>query len=171
MKQATAGILAALVALSPVPAVALECEYNSSFQSDYWWHKEAAETYILVRGAFTDIKLIGEFETADTRDGIQVGRKVFSAKFDGFRASRRAFDQPFSTAVTLVFPDFSFVGGTGDDSWQVKDLPGTTGLVWMLQTDKGYEVEDGPCSDIMDTDPASVKPALRCLRGGYCPKG
>jgi len=95
MKQSTAGLLAALAALAPMPAVALECDYNSSIQADYWWHKESEETYVLVRGTFSDLRLIESTEADYSGDDIRTGQQVFSAKFEGFRPSLRAFDQPF----------------------------------------------------------------------------
>jgi len=153
-----------------LPALALECDLQS-VQSDYWWHKKSPDTYILVHGAFANLKLVEAIETADVGEDIRIGREVYSARFEGFRASRRAFNQPFSTDVTLIFTDFGFLGGGYDSAWMAEKLPGKTGLVWLKETEQGYEVEPGPCDgSVVDTDPANVKPALRCLRGGYCPK-
>lgn len=154
--------------ISVPQAFALECEIVS-VQSDYWWHKRSPDTYILVRGAFSDLKLVEATETTEIGDETRIGHEVYSATFEGFRASRRAFDQPFSTEVTLIFVDFGFLGGGSDSAWMAKKLSGTVGLVWLKETDHGYEVEPGPCDGgVLDTNPASVKPALRCLRGGYC---
>ncbi len=69
----------------------------------------------------------------------------------------------------LVFPDYRYIGGGSDSAWMAEELPGKNGLVWLLQTDQGYEVTPGPCSEVLDTNPASMKAALRCLRGGFCP--
>ena len=153
------------------PALALECDYNYSIQQDYWWHKQSPDSYIMVQGGFFDIKLVEAIEYAEIGEKVQTGREVYSARFEGFRASRRAFDQPFSTMVKLVFPDFGFLGGGSDSAWMAEKLPGSTGLVWLMETSEGYEVMPGPCDGgVVDTDPANVKPMLRCLRGGYCPK-
>jgi hypothetical protein len=148
---------------------ALEC-LIPSIQRDYWWYEERPETFILVYGQFSNLQLTESVETKETSDGFQAGRQVFLADFAGFKPSRRAFDQPFSTKVTLVFPDESFIGGGSNTSVDAEALPRMVGLVWLMQTDSGYEATASSCSDIVDADPANVKPALRCLRGGYCPK-
>lgn len=163
-------IAIAAAMLLPLPAAALECDYNYSIQRDYWWHKDQPETYVLVLGRFSNLDLIESFKTRETAEGIETGRQVFQADFAGFKASRRAFDQPFSTRVTLVFPDWSILGGGSDSSWMAEELPEKAGLVWLMQTQVGYEITVGPCDSVIDTEPARVKPALRCLRGGYCPK-
>jgi hypothetical protein len=168
VKQATVGFLAGVLALSATPAVSLECSYGT-VQQDYWAHKDSAEAFILVYGAFSDFKLVESVEADYTGTTVRAGYKVFVARFDGFRASRRTFDQAFSTEATLNFPDESYIGGF-DTSLEAETLPGKVGLVWLLQTDTGYEVTAGGCSQVIDTEPSNVKLILRCLRGGYCPK-
>jgi hypothetical protein len=168
MRKLFVTIAAAIVAV-PLPAAALEClEY--SVQSSYWWHKEQPETYILANGLFTDVKRMKTVASRTTADAFVPGRAIYSAKFEGFRASRRAFDQPFTAEVTLVFPDYSFMGGGYDTSSYLERLPGSSGLVWLQEDGSRYQVTADLCMPLIDTDPASVKPALRCLRGGHCPK-
>ena len=162
--------LAALFLSLPQGAVALQC-VPTTVSQDYWWHQESEETFVLVHGAFSGLDLREAAETSYGDEEMRPGRAVYSARFEGFLPSQRAFDQPFATDVTLVFPDYSHIGGGSDTARAAETLPGQVGLVWLMQTDQGYEVTHGICSGIIDTDPASVKPALRCLRGGFCPKG
>jgi hypothetical protein len=168
MRKLFVTIAAALVAV-PLPAAAFECsEY--SIQSSYWWHKEQAQVYVLANGGFTDLKRIKTVASRTTQDAFKPGRAIYSARFEGFRASLRAFDQPFTAQVTLVFPDYSFIGGGYDTSSYAGRLAGSSGLVWLQEDGSGYQVTADLCLPLIDTDPASVKPALRCLRGGHCPK-
>jgi hypothetical protein len=115
-------------------------------------------------------------ERADTSSapGVNVAPAldyaVWRAEFTGLLASRRAFDQPFNTGATLILPDFSVVGGGSDTSYLVDYLSGKSGLVWLMRTNGGYRATAELCGDLVDADPAHVKPALRCLRGGSCPK-
>lgn len=168
MRKLFMTIAAALVAV-PLPAAALECD-EYSIQSTYWWYKERAEVYVLAQGAFTDLKLIKAVRSRATANEFEPGQEIYSARFEGFRASRRAFDQPFTAEVTLVFPDFSFIGGGYDTSAAAERLAGVSGLVWLQQDGSRYQLSAELCLPVIDTDPASVKPALRCLRGGHCPK-
>lgn len=168
MRKLFVTIAAALVAV-PLPAASLECD-EYSIQSSYWWHKEQAEVYILANGSFTQLKRIKTVASRSTADAFEPGRAIYSARFEGFRASRRAFDQPFTAEVTLVFPDYSFIGGGYDTSSYAERLAGTSGLVWLQEDGSGYQVTADLCTPLIDTDPASVKPALRCLRGGQCQK-
>jgi len=148
----------------------LECVYGS-IQQDFWRVKESSETYTLAYGKFSNLRLIESIKTKETSDGFQAGRQVFIADFTGFKPARRAFDQPFSTQVRLVFPDESFIGGGYDTSGEAERLPNKVGLVWLLHTEAGYQASASSCSGIIDTEPSHVKLLLRCLRGGYCPKG
>lgn len=161
--------LAVALALLPVPARALEC-LEATIQRQYWWYKARPEAYVLALGRFTNITLVEDVRSRETAEGWVEGRAVFQAEFEGFRASRRAFDQPFAIPARLVFPDYDYIAGGSQSSGIVERLPEMTGLVWFRQTEAGYEATDGLCSPIIDVDPASVRPALRCRRGGHCPK-
>jgi hypothetical protein len=161
-------VAAALTLALSLPASALEC-LVPSIQRDYWGHKERPETYVLALGGFSDLKLSREGNLGDIDMAPALDFEVWTARFTGFRASRRAFDKPFETEVTLVFPDYSVIGGGYDSSGEVERLPGKTGLVWLMQMPDGYRAVSYLCGEVIDTDPANVKPALRCLRGGYCP--
>ena len=167
MRVGMAAFIAANLAMAGQVA-ALEC-LVSSVERDYWWYKEQPGTFALVYGQFSNLQLIESVETKETSEEFQVGRQVYLADFIGFKPSRRAFDQPFSTEVTLVFPDESFIGGGHDTSVLAEALPRKVGLVWLREMGTGYEALASSCSEIVDTDPASIKPALRCLRGGHCP--
>ncbi len=103
-------------------------------------------------------------------EGFSGGFEIWKAEFQGFKASRKAFDQPFETEVTLTFPDYSFLGGGSDSARMVDRLVGQTGLTWLEKASEGYELTAKDCWPMIDTDPQSVKSALRCLNGGYCPK-
>jgi hypothetical protein len=169
MRGLQAGGAAFAMALQPGAAAALSCaEY--SIRGAYWYHEESPKTFVLVQGAFSDLTLVEASATETTYQEIRPGQAVYSARFQGFRASRRAFDQPFETEVTLVFPDFSMIGGGYDSAAAVNWLPEQSGLVWLTQTEAGYSLTAELCAPVIDSDPESVKPALQCLRGGYCPK-
>ena len=170
MKQAAAGLLGGFLAVTSTPAAALECVYGS-IQEEFWRAEKSSATYTLVSGRFSNLQLVESIKTKETSDGFQAGRQVFIADFTGFKPSRTAFDQPFSAQVRLVFPDESFIGGGHDTSGEAERLPDQVGLVWLLHTEAGYQASASSCSGIMDTEPSHVKPLLRCLRGGYCPKG
>lgn len=162
-------VAAALMMALPAPAIALEC-LVPSIPRDYWWYKEQPETYVLALGGFSDLKRSHKADLGDVQVAPALDFEVWTARFTGFRASRRAFDKPFEAEVTLIFPDYSVIGGGYDTSAEVERLLGKNGLVWLKQTENGYQASSGMCSEVIDTDPASVKPALRCLRGGFCPK-
>lgn len=164
-----AGIAALTVMLHPGAALALSCEAYS-IRNAYWFHVDRAETYVLVQGAFADLKLVEKIASKTTADAIEPGRTVYSARFEGFGASPRAFDQPFTAEVTLVFPDFSFIGGGYDTAAAAEGLAGTSGLVWLQESGSGYQAAAELCLPLIDSDPASVKPALRCLSGRSCPR-
>ncbi len=167
--QTMMAFLATALIVTTQPVAALECQYGT-VSSDYWWHKARSETYVLVWGGFFDL---GKSQADAVNPGnVEFGAEVevWTATFKGFRASRRAFDQPFETEVTLVFPDFSFIGGGHNTAGDAERLPGKTGLVWLEQTEDGYRVISELCASVIDTNAENVKPALRCLRGGYCPK-
>lgn len=169
MNGKTAVIVLAISLVVHTPANALECLIYS-ISREYWWRKESAETFVLAQGEFTDIKRSHDEVTVAPEVGLNAEYEVWTAQFRGFLASSKAFDRPFEARVTLIFPDYSFVGGGSDTSFEIELLPGKTGLVWLLQTPDGYQATSGLCASIIDTDPANVKPALRCLRGGFCPK-
>lgn len=162
-------VIAALAATLPLPVSALEC-LIPSIQRDYWWYEEQPGTYVLALGELSDLKRSDKARVGDVKVAPALDFEVWTARFTGFRASRRAFDQPFETEVTLIFPDFSVIAGGYDTSAEVERLPGKTGLVWLMQVKDGFRAMSGLCSEVIDPDPANVKPALRCLRGSYCPK-
>jgi hypothetical protein len=162
-------VVAILAATLPQTARALEC-LMPSIQRDYWSYKEQKETYVLALGGFSDLKRSGKAGVGDVEVAPALDFEVWTARFTGSMASRRAFDKPFETEVTLIFPDYSVIGGGYDSSGEVERLSGKTGLVWMMQVPGGYRAVSGLCSQMVDTDPDHVKPALRCLRGGHCPK-
>ncbi|MBL9051301.1 MAG: hypothetical protein JNK19_14415 [Tabrizicola sp.] len=168
MRIGLAGSFAILAALLPMHAVALECR-DYSIQEAYWYYKSQPESYILVRGAFTDVR----------RKGGSGAQPLLAARFIGHKASRRAFDQPFETEVILHLPDNSLnilVDENGnllsdyDPIKRAQELLGVTGLIWFEQTAEGYKAEEGLCWPLIDSDPLSVKQALRCLNGRYCPE-
>jgi hypothetical protein len=161
--------LAVPLALASGMAAALSCA-DYSIRDAYWTHEASPETYLLVQGSFTNLTLVEAVATAETDQGIAPGKTTYAARFTGFKPSARAFDQPFEAEVTLVFPDFSMIGGGYDSALAVDGLPGLNGLVWLRDTGAGYALTAELCAPLIDTDPGSVKPALRCLAGGYCPK-
>ncbi len=158
-----------LAATLPQSVSALEC-LIPSIQRDYWWHKEQTETYVLALGQFSDLKRLRKARVGDVDVSPAQNYEVWTGRFTGFQASRRAFDQPFATEVALIFPDFSNIGGGSHTAYQVEQMPGKTGLVWLMQVEDGYRATAEICDELIDADPTHVKPALRCLRGGYCPK-
>ena len=164
-----AGLAGLMMILAPEVAFALSCEAYS-IRSAYWFHANRAETFVLAQGTFSNLKLVEKVETKNTTEAIEPGRTIYSARFDGFLASQQVFDQSFTAEVTLVFPDFSYIGGGYDTAAAAEGLAGTSGLVWLQETRSGYQVAAELCLPLIDTDPTSVKPALRCLRGGNCPK-
>ncbi|CAN1532671.1 hypothetical protein MCELHM10_01452 [Paracoccaceae bacterium] len=169
MRKILAFFCAAALALTVAPAIALECK-EPSFSRGYWWYEEQPGTYVLALGSFSDLKLVEATPTEITEEEMRAGRTVYSALFTGFRASTWAFDQPFTTNASLIFPDYGIYGGGYDSVGQAEGLPGTIGLVWFLQADQNFEATAELCDVIIDTDTANVKRALRCLRGGHCPK-
>ncbi len=161
--------VAVLAGLLPGPAAALSCaEY--SVTDTYWYHTDRPETFVLALGTFQDFQLIKATSAKALPQDASQGHSVYSARFEGFRASANAFDQPFSTEVTLAFPDFSAIGGGSDTAELAIMLPGMTGLVWLMETSRGYEATVELCTIFIDPDPASVKPALDCLGGRHCPR-
>lgn len=169
MRNVVAGLMAVGMAFAPLGAAALSClEY--SIRNAYWYHHERPETYVLVHGSFSGLEQVDAAGQDLTGVFAAAEAEVWTARFTGFKASNQAFDQPFEAEVTLVFPDFSMIGGGTDSAEAVKWLPGQTGLVWLQRTDAGFRLTAEPCASMIDRDPASVKPALNCLAGRHCPK-
>jgi hypothetical protein len=162
MKRATVGLVAVLLAQGAGPAVALSCEIYD-IRTAFWSYQEAEETYLLVQGAFFDIRPAspGDSGRADT----------FSTRFTGNKASGGGFDQPFETEVTLFFSDDTEIAGAEYNSADLAlRFGGQAGLVWLEQTERGYEAQYGLCWPFIDSDPESVGPVLDCLAGRNCPK-
>lgn len=153
---------AAMLALPASQAAALSCmEY--SIRDAFWSHDAREGTYELVYGRFSALR--------DRRDDRANDQVVWRATFTGFRHSARAFNQPLVTEVTIT--DHLFTGIAGGESspealanW----LPGQNGLVFLKQTLRGYTAETALCEPIVDTSPASIRPALDCLNRRNCPK-
>lgn len=157
------GIVGAVVtALAPLQAAALSC-MESSPRHAYWSQQESTDRYLLVHGAFFDI-----------RPAFPDNKKradEFFAEFKGNKASRKAFDQPFETKVTLIFPDFTGIAGADYNSADgALGWSGEVGLIWLKQTETGYEAIYDPCGGFIDVDPENIGPALDCLNGRRCPK-
>ena len=168
MRKLLAATLIGMVLAAPA-AHALSCEPHSVV-ADYWRYQERAETYLPVWGKLTNFSKTRKDKADRTLLGSETKFSVYTATFAGFRASGTGFDEPFETEVTLVFPDFSMIGGGYDTADAVDMLPGLEGLVWLMQTDRGYQVTAELCSPLMDTDPDHRKQLLKCLGGGNCPK-
>jgi hypothetical protein len=164
-----AGLAGLAMMLAPGAAQALSClEY--SIQGAYWDHQARGETYILAEGAFSDLR---KTDAAGVDLSAVFGgatAEVWAASFTGFTASTRAFDQPFAAEVVLILPDYSLIGGGYDSAAAVDGLAGQSGLVWLQDTGDEYRLVAELCAPLIDTDPASLDPALRCLAGGYCPQ-
>ena len=162
MRLGLAGPVLVLAALLPLQAVALSCvEY--SIRGAFWSHQHREGTYLLVRGEFLDIR--------PAFPGDKTRADWFRVRVSGHTASRKAFDQPFEADVMADFSDATVI--TGDirlSAERASELAGMVGLIWLRKTETGYEAKDSLCWPLVDTDPASVKPALRCLRGSYCPR-
>lgn len=168
MRKVLAATLCGMFLAAPA-AHALSCE-APSVVADFWRYQERKETYLPVWGSFSSISSRGEGNPDLSVLGAETKFSVYTATFTGFRASAKGFDAPFETEVTLVFPDFSMIGGGYDTADAVDMLPGLTGLVWLMQTGEGYQVTAELCSLLMDTDPAHRDELLQCLGGASCPK-
>ena len=168
MRQVLATTLCGMF-LAASAAQAMICE-PQSVVADFWRYQERAEAYLPVWGKFTKISQSGKGKADLSTLGAETKFSVYTATFTGFRATGTGFDDPFETEVTLVFPDFSMIGGGYDTADAVDQLPGLEGLVWLMQTGDGYQVTAELCSLLIDTDPAHQKPLLQCLDGGDCPK-
>ena len=151
-----------LAALLPLQALALSCaEYT--IRGAFWSYQHREETYVLVRGEFLEVQ--------PAFPGDKARADWFRARVSGHTASRKAFDQPFEAEVMADFSDATMItGDIGLSAERASKLAGTVGLIWLCKTETGYEAQDSLCWPLVDTDPANVKPALRCLRGGYCPR-
>ena len=164
-----AGTVALFASLLPGAAEALSCD-EASVRDLYWYHEEQADSYVLVHGEFIEFQQTDVY-TVDSDDIWEPTRfEVWRATFRGFSASQRAFDRAFEAEVTLTFPDNSFIAGASSPEDILRWLPDEVGLVWLQKTTTGYELTAGLCSQLIDTDPASIRPALNCLAGRWCPK-
>jgi hypothetical protein len=157
-------LLAALaLCLLPVrPAFALLCEENS-IQADFWAHQARPDTYVLVKGRFTELAFKRHEKAKD--------RVIWTAVFVGHSASSRAFDQPFSGKVTITDNLFSLIGGSSPQPDRLAvNLEKLEGLVFLKKVSGGYAISTELCHPMIDTDPADVRLALNCLAGRRCPK-
>lgn len=168
MKYATAGLLVALLAQPSGPAVALSCD-RFGIHGTYILMQGSTVQMLLAHGKFSDLQPV-TIAAADRPPVILAsGFETWSAQFTGYIGSPTGFDQPVSAQVTLILPDYSGIGGT-DTAAAVVWLPEKTGLVWLSETTSGYQLFANPCQNLIDTDPASVPLALRCLQGDDWPK-
>lgn len=172
MNYATAGLLAALTALSAMPAVGLEC-LTQSISRDYRWYEDRPEKYVLVLGSFSSLKILSSkpegTSLAELREETNV-IQYWSGSFSGFSASPGAFDKPFKAQVTLIFPDYSHIGGAGEAASELDALAQKNGLVWLMVAEAGYQWTARACGGIVDTNPEHVEAVLQCLRGEHCPR-
>jgi hypothetical protein len=156
---AIGGLLAVLAA---GPAAALSCMVPSP-QATYWRHQDAAETYVAAYGSFGGLFGFRHDRAAD--------RVTFVATFIGHTAAGDGFTRPFEARVEIVQPLWTGIaGGGGDPKALANWLPGQTGIVYLEKTGSGYRLTADICNGLIDTDADSVKPTLRCLRGGRCPR-
>lgn len=158
--------------VAPQSARALECvEYIFDYElrDAYWEHQLSDKEYLLVYGALRDLEFTEKLEP-ESSESFDLPVEIWTAKFEGNKASPRAFDQPFVANVTISITDGTNVAGGGSAANAVGYLQDRNGLLWLEVTDDGYHAFSGLCGSSLDEDPSHVKPALRCLRGGYCPK-
>jgi hypothetical protein len=146
----------------PAPALALDCSIYTINQA-FWDYKAAEGTYELVYGTFTNLR-DGQHSAADDMD-------TWTVTFEGFRASAKAFDKPLVTEVTIFDPLFSDIAGGGRPPLYLQEwLPGSTGLVFLEQTEAGYVARTELCRPFIYYTEAEVETALNCLNGRRCPK-
>jgi hypothetical protein len=169
VKGSAVGLLAAMVAKAIGPAAALSCD-DHDVRKAYWEHQEARESYLLVHGTLSNLRRTEAEGVNLPPIPLARGVEVWSADIKGFRASPQAFDQPFEAEVTLIFPDYRGIGGGTDTAHAVNWLPGETGLVWLRNSENGYQLMAGLCRPLIDTDPESMIPALDCVNGHNCPR-
>jgi hypothetical protein len=146
----------------PSGASALSCGIYGINQ--VFWNRQAADaTYELVYGTFTNL-----------RDGTHLPAEdmdIWTATFDGFRASANGFDQPLLTEVTIHDPLFTGIAGGEKSSLYLDNwLPGQTGVVFLQQTETGYLARTELCLPFVYTEAADAEMALNCLNGRRCPK-
>lgn len=157
-----AAALALALALAPGPAAALSCIALTPADV-FHQHNDAEARFTAALGAFGPLKRVRHDKAQD--------RVIWRATFTGHTASAKGFDQPFRAEVELIQPLWTGIaGGSADPDYLGTWLPGQTGIVYLERTGKGYRLTDEICRGLIDTDPASVAPTLRCLRGGRCPR-
>jgi len=162
MRVLVSVLAAAMLALPSSQAAALSC-MKYDIRQAWWAHVDAPQTYVLVRGSFSDLR-----DPHHDRANDQV---IWRATFAGMKASARAFDQPFAAEVTITHHLFSVIaGGDGSPDALGQGLPGVEGLVFLRKTAGGHAIDTALCVPIIDTDPANVGPALDCLNGRRCPR-
>jgi hypothetical protein len=130
----------------PAPALALDCSIYTINQA-FWDYKAAEGTYELVYGTFTNLR-DGQHSAADDMD-----------------------TWPLVTEVTIFDPLFSDIAGGGRPPLYLQEwLPGSTGLVFLEQTEAGYVARTELCRPFIYYTEAEVETALNCLNGRRCPK-
>jgi hypothetical protein len=161
MRNGLSGSILMLATLLPREAAALDCVVYD-IKTAYHEFADNPESYLLVFGRMENLRPAFPGDTRRADD--------YAARFTGFTASPRAFDRPFQADVAVDFSQLSLLTGeTGLAPEAAAEVDGQDGLIWLEVTDTGYRARYNLCWPLVDTDPASVKPALRCLRGGHCP--
>ena len=166
MNPAPAGLVAALLALWSGPAVALTCD-RSGIERTYQDMQASGLPHVLVLGRFSDLQPVTLAPADRPHLVLASGFKAWRGQVTGHIGSPTGFDRPLSAPVTLILPDYSDIGGT-DTATAVEQLSEKTGLVWLLETDMGYQLIATPCQTLIDTTADSVPRVLGCLQGGSC---
>jgi hypothetical protein len=155
-------LVCALALGMTTPALAFQCE-TPDFLRDFRARQAAAETYQVAYGRFTSY--------GPLRHDVSADAMVSTARFKGYTASTSNFDQPFESAVMVVFPLYTGISQIAQtpDSIRPPSLAFPAGVVFLQKTEDGFRLDHNECVSFVYIDPAEIRQALNCVNGRNCP--
>lgn len=153
-------LLAFILALAPLPALALSC-MPYRITDAYRAAAKAGAPYVIVRGTLTfdTSRLPAEDHTGQTPtpDRTQIPAQIVGVALG---SGGRRIPRAYKTTLEV------YCSGP----WCARPAPGDA-LVFLRRDDADYVLEDRPCGAFLFSRPAAedMRALQRCLDGGDCP--
>ncbi|NNE51483.1 MAG: hypothetical protein HKN30_03675 [Sulfitobacter sp.] len=152
-------LLILLLALAPVPALALSC-LKPSVERSFNQYDEAAESYLIVHGRLTLDE--GLLPKTAFGQGSPPKMTMIPGRLVGKSLSKAGFELPFERDVTLEVACFGPWCGSLENGADV--------LAFVRKDQAGYAIDINPCGGAVFSAPHRklLKSVERCMRGGPC---
>ncbi len=154
-------ILACLLALAPLPAMALTCMPHS-LETTFQRAAQADEPYVVVHGTLQfDKRLLPSTDPVASHKTPPLTQ--IPARLEGRSLSKEGFTLPFDRDVTLEVACYG--------PWCASAQSGQKVLAFVRRGAEGYVVETDPCGggDLFRAPkPAMIRKVKSCYKGAEC---